>query len=389
MSTVVTASSAIPMLSTSNAAINTALNYKQGWIGATIAPAASGPLSWLSGVLPTTSTAGAYVVDLLPIPLGTPGQGVQAWPGSAVVSRGAVNGPYLVNFNGTSVINLDAADTTNPRIDVVYVYVNDTAIGDAGSTNGGFMAVQNGTPSSVPAVPSIPSGAVPLAQIYRNTASTGGNTITLGNITDVRPSGGLLGGVRPLQPGDSLSTAGAYTGQLRDTTGKTSQATIDRWNQNTTAWETVALTGAGAGFARYISTDTTTQVFGNSTVVLAFATAQSTCPDITASGSGNTTFTFNRSGTWGVGGGMRISYATAATIGDFYFHADIVGGQAEIGGLTDNAYGPLFVVRPLYFERHFNAGDQVQFKLLNQTDRTMTLAAVNEVMYCSFTFRHI
>lgn len=215
MATTITANGCIPLMThgPSAAATNSAVNYRQGFVGAFVAPA-SGPMNWLSGVLSTTSTVTTYSVDLLPIPLGTPGQGVQVYPGVAVVNRGATIGPYLALFNNTSTISLDAASTTNPRIDVIYVQVNDDAIGDAGATNGAFMAVVNGTPASTPVAPSVPAGAIAIAQIYRNTVAGGGNTITTANITDVRTSGGIASGVRLYLPGDSLTAAGAKNGDV-------------------------------------------------------------------------------------------------------------------------------------------------------------------------------
>lgn len=223
MSTVITAAGCIPLMShgPSPSGVNSAQNFRQGLIGALVTAApttpSAGPPAWLSGVLCTTSYnnfAGNYPVDLMVISQNTPGQSVLVYAGVSVVSRGPTNGPYLACFNTTSTINLDAADATNPRIDVVYVQVNDDAIGDAGSTNGATMAVVNGTPASSPTAPAIPAGAIPLAQIYRNTVANSGNAISQSNLTDVRTSAGTAGGIRTYLPGDSLTAAGSHSGEF-------------------------------------------------------------------------------------------------------------------------------------------------------------------------------
>lgn len=216
MSTILTASSAIALMShgPSPAPVNTALNYRQGFVGALVSPAPGGPMSWRSGVFSTATGTGTHSQDLQVIALGTAGQGVSILAGNMVIARGAGSGPYLVGLNQEVTFALDAASTTNPRIDVIYALVNDDGIGDGGATNGAFFSVVLGTPGSSPVVPAVPAGAVALAQIYRNTVAGGGNAIIGSNITDVRPSTSVAGGIRAYLPGDSLSAAGAFPGDF-------------------------------------------------------------------------------------------------------------------------------------------------------------------------------
>lgn len=211
--TPVQASGAIPLMNAAGTSpVNTAANYRQGLLGAFLAPAPGGPMVWRPGVLPTTALAGgATNGDLWVYQTTTASNQVQIVPGGCVIPRsGAAGGPYTVYFNATSLLTTDAGSSSNPRIDVVYVQLTDAALGDSG-TQGGQLAIVNGTPSSSPVVPTIPTNAIPLAQLARAANST---TVTTANITDVRKSSGLCGGIRCLLPGDLNADAGSYIGEV-------------------------------------------------------------------------------------------------------------------------------------------------------------------------------
>lgn len=175
------------------------------------------------GVIPRRyiNTTGFEHVDLKVIQFDTPGQGVQLYPGKAVMVRTG-QGPYLLSQE-TTVTNyaLDAADTGNPRIDVIYLRLYDHAIGDSGGgPHGPYIDHVNGTPSGSPVVPSVPTDALPLARILR---AANDNTIVAADITDVRKSTQLLGTPRILLPGDSLSDAGIFPSERRIRMATTTQ----------------------------------------------------------------------------------------------------------------------------------------------------------------------
>jgi hypothetical protein len=195
-----------------SAGINTAANYRQGFLGAFLAPAPGGPMVWRPGVLPSSAWSGAVSnVDLSVLQTATASNQVQVISGNAVVPRsGAAGGPYIPNFASTSLLTTDPGASTNPRIDVVYLLLVDAALGDSG-TQGAQLAIVDGTAGATPAVPAIPTGAIPLAQLYRAANST---TVTTANITDVRKSAGLGGGIRCLLPGDLNTDAGSYIGEV-------------------------------------------------------------------------------------------------------------------------------------------------------------------------------
>jgi hypothetical protein len=173
----------------------------------------SGGYNLRPGVLPRQYIAvnGFEYVDLKVIQLDTPGQGVKLYPGRCVVARTG-QGPYLLSSEST-ITNyaLDTADPSNPRIDVVYARLYDQTIGDT-VLHGPYIEHVNGTPGGSPAVPSVPVGALPLAQILRP-ANT--NTVVAANITDVRKGTQLHNTARPLLPGDSTSDPGITPGERR------------------------------------------------------------------------------------------------------------------------------------------------------------------------------
>lgn len=209
--TPVQATGAVPLMAANGTTpVNTAANIRQGLLGALLGPAPGGPMAWRAGVVPTTA-AGGVNTDLAVQQTASASQSVQIVAGNHVIPRsGAAGGPYVVNFASTSTLVADPASSSNPRIDVVYVQLTDAALGDSG-TQGGQLAVVNGTASATPAVPSVPTNAVALGQLYRNTNV---NNITTANITDVRKSACSYGGIRALLPGDLNSDPGSYIGEV-------------------------------------------------------------------------------------------------------------------------------------------------------------------------------
>lgn len=211
--TPVQASGAVPLMNAAGTApVNSAADIRQGLLGAFLSPAPTGgPMAWRPGVLPAYAWSGATTnVDLSVVQTTTASNQVNIPAGNCVVPRtGAAGGPYIVSFNATSTLTTDPAASTNPRIDVVYVQLTDAALGDTG-TQGGQVAIVNGTPGASPAVPAIPTNAIPLAQLLRPTSTT---TVLTANITDIRRSSGVVNGIRTLLPGDLNADPGAYIGE--------------------------------------------------------------------------------------------------------------------------------------------------------------------------------
>ena len=103
----------------------------------------------------------------------------QIWiPGTQVANQSQY---YMLN-DGTVSVTVPAADSTNPRIDLIVAQVIDTQYG--GASNTGEVVDVSGTPAASPAAPAAPANSITLAQVY---VGAGVTSITSGNITDKRP----------------------------------------------------------------------------------------------------------------------------------------------------------------------------------------------------------
>lgn len=143
----------------------------------------------------------------------TPNRFVNVAAGISVHTRTG-QAAYLAHEPATVSIQAPAANSTNPRIDLVVKRVYDKAYFPGDSFHGPYIEVIEGVAASTPAAPSVPDGAVALAELARD-AGSAGDTITTAKITDRRQSTGLAGTPRILLPGDSAATAGNVPGEMR------------------------------------------------------------------------------------------------------------------------------------------------------------------------------
>src|SRR5688500_5519294 len=209
--------------------------------------------TWRDGVVPGpwSASLGAYLG--LRVSEDSPtGSSVRVQPGHAIVTRTG-QGVYLCPNSAVRVVDLDPADATNPRIDLIVLKVLDTGIGD-GSTDVQLLAV-TGTPAGSPVAPAVPTGAIELARVAVAAAPTG-DTIVNANITDRRKSTGLFGTVRQLLANDAVSDAGIH-GDLRDNAGA-----IERYNASLPGWVSVARRVVAWGRRITASPTTTTTTLG-------------------------------------------------------------------------------------------------------------------------------
>lgn len=86
---------------------------------------------------------------------------------------------YRVRNDAPVLLQHDAADATNPRIDLVVAQVKDATF--SGVSKLWQLAVVKGTPAATPAAPAVPNNAIALAQV-----SIPAGSGTLGTITDKR-----------------------------------------------------------------------------------------------------------------------------------------------------------------------------------------------------------
>jgi hypothetical protein len=130
--------------------------------------------------------------DMAVTQLGTPAMGVQVGVGRAwidgtnlahLASQGyGKQGMYFVLNDAAYTVTISTSNATNPRIDVIYAAVPDTAY--AGATNTPVIAVATGTAiagASYPAnAPSLPNNSIALAWVM---VGAGVTSITNANIT--------------------------------------------------------------------------------------------------------------------------------------------------------------------------------------------------------------
>jgi hypothetical protein len=91
-------------------------------------------------------------------------------------------GPVKLYNDGVVQVKLDAAPTANSRIDAIYVKQMETASPISDSADGPVFGKVTGTPSTSPTAPTIPVGAMRLADVTipstATSTSSGGVTIT-------------------------------------------------------------------------------------------------------------------------------------------------------------------------------------------------------------------
>lgn len=115
----------------------------------------------------------AQVGDLAVTQTTTPSLGVQvgvgrAWmPGTNTTNVSgqtySTQGQYFAINDAPLTVNLSTADPTNPRIDLIYIGVIDTAYG--GASNVIKIDKVTGTPAGTPTVPALPANSIALAQV--------------------------------------------------------------------------------------------------------------------------------------------------------------------------------------------------------------------------------
>lgn len=130
-----------------------------------------------SGVIGATS----YAVTAQ----GSPNMTVNVAAGYAAVVGATTSsqGTYVAANDATVVQTITAADGTNPRIDIIFLQVNDSAY--TGTTNSVTLSYLAGTPSASPAVPT-PTGSATYYVLAQILVGNGVTSITQANITDLR-----------------------------------------------------------------------------------------------------------------------------------------------------------------------------------------------------------
>lgn len=185
------------------------------------------------GVVPGPADASSNVPTALIASAAGSGLNITIRPGSALVERGTLVGPYGVTSQTTATVTLNTADATNPRIDRVDLQVLDGALGDNGGTSQTAFVVTSGTASGTPALPAAPANSIPICQVL---LPAGTVLVTNGMITRTRKSASVRGGSRVLLEGDSIADAGTMVGEKRQRVHTTYGWLEDVWDAALGVW---------------------------------------------------------------------------------------------------------------------------------------------------------
>ena len=112
--------------------------------------------------------------------------------GVAVCSRGNADGYTEAYWSGGQTVAVSAGDPSNPRIDVIWIKANDVSQGDR--DNQVTVGVTQGTPSTNPVAPSVPSGCTRLMSMRMPAAASSTQSATMVDTQDYAiPYGANLG----------------------------------------------------------------------------------------------------------------------------------------------------------------------------------------------------
>lgn len=228
---------------------------------------------------------------------------VQPHAGVMDVEAAVQAGAYHYSFDTAQTGAMTAANASNPRIDILWVRVDDPAESDGSSTPAVSIQYTAGTAAASPAIP-VPTGtgsarSMVLAQI--NVPTSGGGSPT---VTWVAPVCVAAGGIIPMPAG--TRPASPYSGQyIDDATAGLLRSNGSTWGPAVKAIVGIALTD---GASHLIGTSNTTASIGVWTSNYLSAGA-------TASGMsiGSTGITIGVTGLYWVSGSLSYDESTNST----------------------------------------------------------------------------
>lgn len=160
--------------------------------------------------------------------------------------------PYFIANDATVTGAVTAANASNPRVDILYLQVNDTAIDSSGSRNA-TISYLAGTAAPSPVAPTLPARSLLLATINVPTSGGGSPAVTI-NPQFAVATGGLL----------PIATTAARSALITNPYDgfpiyRTDTNRIEIYNGTT--WDTYSSTrrcGVTANFAQSFTTDSST-----------------------------------------------------------------------------------------------------------------------------------
>lgn len=246
------ATEAIPLLADNGSGVynkgqNNITEFRREFLGGLVGPLGNTMWTWRPGILNPGQFNGAPPVplDATVIQAGG-GAGTQAvgiWGYRAIVVRNGV-GPYLVSQDGNiASLAAPAADATNPRKDLLCIMPYDKGAFPADAQHGPKYIWVTGDPAASPSTPALPVAVADALILYQATRAANDNTIATADLLDMRKGAGIYGAQRVMFPGDLLTDAGGYHGELRFRQSGAGILAItpvaelvDRWSATDSKW---------------------------------------------------------------------------------------------------------------------------------------------------------
>jgi hypothetical protein len=221
---------------------NTAADIRAGLVLGLAAPSASAA-SARAGVFGRkwNSTSDRWE-DMFVKADASPTRNVIVQAGTAIVTKSG--SPYITWVAADTTVQLTNSNGANPRIDLICARVCDKGTTPGDPVHGPVIWQEEGTPAGSPVAPSVPAGAIVLAEVARAAGATG-DQLVQANITDKRKGTAWHWTPRVLLPGDSLSDAGGYHDERRIRSGSFVAAALvtagyidltDRWSDEDSKW---------------------------------------------------------------------------------------------------------------------------------------------------------
>jgi hypothetical protein len=149
---------------------------------------------------------------------------VQPFTGFLDVSAAGDGGTPFA-FDSTTTNGVNSADSSNPRVDLLYIRHDDPAESAGPAAPAAVIGYLAGTAAATPSLPATPARAIPLARINVPKLNNGSPTITL-----IAPVTVAAGGIMPVAD-STLYPATPYVGQFID------DATLGLQRWDGTAWQ--------------------------------------------------------------------------------------------------------------------------------------------------------
>lgn len=189
------------------------------------------PLGLRSGVRPGTPASTVTVAGTTVT--------VAPFAGAIDVQAAAEAGGYLFSSDANVTKALTAADQNNPRVDIMYVLLNDPAEGNGG-TPSFTVEYLAGQAAANPTAPATPTRGFVIAQINVPSKTAGGAA----TVTWVAQTLVAAGGIVPVRSVAELNALPAYAGMYADLTANADNTTfaLGLYRYSGTAW------ALGSGF---------------------------------------------------------------------------------------------------------------------------------------------